>query len=135
VVNGKFSPNSKGLEVIRHFLLACDFPTGSEIFGFWGENAAQKVKISINTCLKGTSLRQSASFELLCVKICSLVQPICCRLCVSRNKKTKTKIKGRDLYISAPRGGAIADTIFTRLGRVAETHDVITHAKSIDVKL
>jgi len=35
----------------------------------------------------------------------------------------------RDPYISPTRGGANADTIFTELGRVAETHDVITHAK------
>jgi len=42
------------LEVIRHFLLAWDFPTGSEIFGengevgkwVFGENDPQKVKIS-----------------------------------------------------------------------------------------
>jgi len=69
VVNGNFCPNSNGLEVIRHFLFALDFPTGSEILGAFGENDPQKVKISKNTCLKGTSLGQSASFELLCVKI------------------------------------------------------------------
>jgi len=68
VVNGNFCLNSNGLEVIRHFLFAWDFPTGSEILGVFGENDPQEVKISKNTRLKGTSLRQSASFELLCVK-------------------------------------------------------------------
>jgi len=43
------------------------------------------VKISKNTWLKGISLSQSASFELLCVEIGS-------RVCVPRNIKTKTKI-------------------------------------------
>jgi len=73
MVNGNFCPNSNGLEVIRHFLLAWDFPTGSEILRFFGENDPQKVKISQNTCLNGTFLSQSASFELLCVKIGSRV--------------------------------------------------------------
>jgi len=61
--------NSNGLGVIRHFLFAWDFPNGSEILGVLGENDPQKVKKSKNTCLKGTFLSQSASCELLCVKI------------------------------------------------------------------
>jgi len=73
VVNGNFCPNLNGLGVIRNFFFAWDFPTGSEILGVLGKNAPQKVKISKNTCLKGTSLSQSASFELLCVKIGSRV--------------------------------------------------------------
>jgi len=73
VVKGEFCPNSNGLEVIRHFFFAWVFPTGSEILGDFGENDPQKVKISKNTCLKGTSLSQSASFELLCVNIGSRV--------------------------------------------------------------
>jgi len=67
VVNGNVCPNSNGLEVIRHFLFAWDFRTGSEILGVLGENDPEKVKISKNTCLKGTSLSHSACFELLCV--------------------------------------------------------------------
>jgi len=67
VVNVNFCPNSNGLEVIRHFLFAWDFPSGSEILGVFGENDPQKVKISKNTCLNDTSLSQSAYFELLCV--------------------------------------------------------------------
>jgi len=50
VINGDVCPNSNGLEVIRHFLLTLDFPTGSEILGIIGENDPQKVKISKNTC-------------------------------------------------------------------------------------
>jgi len=48
VVNGNFCPNSNGLEVIRHFLFAWDFPTGSDIFGVYGENDPQNMKISKN---------------------------------------------------------------------------------------
>jgi len=69
VVNGKFCPNSNGLEVIRYFFFAWDFTTGSELLGVLAGNDSQKVKILKNTCLKGTSLSQSASIELLCVKI------------------------------------------------------------------
>jgi len=42
--NGNFCPNSNGLEVIRHFLFAWDFPTGSKILVFCGEHDPQKVK-------------------------------------------------------------------------------------------
>jgi len=76
MVNGNFCPNLDGLEVIRHFLFALDFPTGSELLEVLRENELndyQKVKISKITCLKGTSLSQSASFELLCVIIGSQV--------------------------------------------------------------
>jgi len=51
--------------------------------------------------------------------------------CIYRSiENIKTKIiiikKTRDLYISPPRGSATAETIFTKLGRVAETRNVIT---------
>jgi len=55
VVNGNFCPNSNESEVIRHFLFAWDFPTGSKILGAFGENDPQKVKISKNTCFKALS--------------------------------------------------------------------------------
>jgi len=50
---------------------------------------------------------------------------------MSRNIKTKIIIikKARDPYISPLRGGATAETIFTKLGRFAETRDVITLSK------
>jgi len=76
VGNGNFCPNSNGLAVIRHFVCAWewwDFRTGSEILEVLGKNDPQKVKISKNTCLKGTSLSQSACFKLLYVKIGSQV--------------------------------------------------------------
>jgi len=46
---------------------------------------------------------------------------------VSRNIKIIIIIKkARDPYISPPRGGATAETIFSKLDRVAETRDEIT---------
>ena len=47
---------------------------------------------------------------------------------MSMNTKTNKK-KARYPYISPPRGGATARTIFTKLGRVGETRDVINLAK------
>jgi len=44
VISGNFCPKSNGLEVIRHFLFAWDFPTGSEILEFLGEMAPKKWK-------------------------------------------------------------------------------------------
>ena len=37
--------------------------------GVLGQNDPQNVKIEKNTCWEGTSLRQTASFEPLCVKL------------------------------------------------------------------
>jgi hypothetical protein len=56
--------------------------------GVFEENDPQEDKISKNTCLEGTSLRQNASFKPLCVKIGSRVWAVR----VAKNKKTK-KIK------------------------------------------
>jgi len=42
--NGNVCPNSNGLEVIRHFLFAWDFHTGSEILGFLGKMTPRKWK-------------------------------------------------------------------------------------------
>ena len=61
------------------------FPYCQRNCGVFEENDPQKVKISKNTCLEGTSLRQTASFELSCVKIGSRVRPVH----VAKNKKTK----------------------------------------------
>ena len=74
-----------GLDVIRLFLFGWDFPTGGENLGVFEENDPKKDKISKNTCLEGTSLRQNTSFKLLCVKIGSRVWAVR----VAKNKKNK----------------------------------------------
>ena len=61
------------LRVIRPFHFGWDFPTAGEICVVFWENDPQKVKVPKNTCLKGTSLCQTASLELLCVEIGSRV--------------------------------------------------------------
>jgi len=43
--------------------------------------------------------------------------------------KNNNNNKKRDPYISPPCEGATADTNFTKLGRIAETRDVVTGAK------
>ena len=54
---------------------------------------------------------------------------------VARNNEKQKEIKkARDSYISL-RGGATADTIPTKLGRVGEPRDIITPAKFIIVTL
>ena len=78
------------LRVIRPFHFGWDFPTAGQICGVFGENDPQKVKISKNTCLEGTSLRQTTSFELSCVKIGSRVWAVR----VARKEKINKIIKG-----------------------------------------
>jgi len=43
-----------------------------------------------------------------------------------KNKINNNKKKARDPYISPPYGGATAETIFIKFGRVAETRELIT---------
>jgi len=64
-------PISNRFQVIRSFRFGCDFPTGGENWVVLGENVLQKLGIAGNTCCEGTSLRQTTSFEPLCVIISS----------------------------------------------------------------
>ena len=65
-----------GLDVIRLFLFGWDFPNEGKILGVFGQNDPQNVKIKKNTCWEGTSSRQTASFEPLCVKLSLSVWPV-----------------------------------------------------------
>ena len=112
------------LRVIRPFHFGWDFPTAGEIYGVFGENDPQKVKIPKNTCIEGTSLRQTASFELSCVGIGSRVWAVR----VARKEKTKKNNKKHATPIFTT-WGATADTIPTKFGRVVDARDVIILAK------
>ena len=92
------------IQVIRPFHFGWDFPTAGEIYGVFGESDPQNVNILKNTCLGGTALRQTTSFELSCMDIDSLVWVGR----VARNNKTKKKkhTKARDPYIPPPHGTA-----------------------------
>jgi len=67
--NWHFLSILNGLDVIWLFVFGWDFPTGGEILGVFGQNAPQNGKWEKKTCWEGTSLRQTASFEPLCVKL------------------------------------------------------------------
>ena len=58
------------------------------LWGFGGIWPNDLVKLPKNTCFEGTSLRQTASFELSCVEIGSRVWAVR----VARKEKPKTKI-------------------------------------------
>ena len=57
----------QALQSCSTFSFGLDFHPASQICGVFVENDPQRVKISKNTCLEGTSSRQTASFELVCV--------------------------------------------------------------------
>ena len=107
-----------------NFYFGWDFPTAGEICGVFGENDPQKVKISKNTWLEGTSLRQTTSFELSCVEIGSRVWAVR----VARKEKIII-IQCTRPWFSPLRAGATAHTITTKFGRVVDPRDVITLAK------
>ena len=110
-------------QVIRLFHFGLDFPNDDEIRGTFEELYPKKVDILINTCLEGTSLRPTASFELLCVKIGSRVWAVS----VARNLKN---VKGtRPLHTCNHVGRATAGLIPSKLGRVGVPWDILTHAK------
>jgi len=74
--NWNFLSILNGLDVIRLFVFDCDFPTGGEILELLGKNYPQNIKWEENTCWEGTSLRQTASFEPLYVKLSLFVWPV-----------------------------------------------------------
>ena len=56
-------------ELFNFFILAGISLLKAKFVGFSGVNDYQKVYIPKNTCLEGTSLRETASFELFFVEI------------------------------------------------------------------
>jgi len=78
-----------GLGVIRFFVFDWDFPTGAKCFGVWSKMTPKNVNWEKNTCWEGTSLRQTASFEPLYVKLFLSVWPVQVR------KETKGRMAGR----------------------------------------
>jgi len=112
-----------GLDVIRLFLFGWDFSTGGEISGVLGQNDPQNVKWEKNTCGEGTSLRQTASFEPLYVKLALSVWPVQVR------KKTKGRKKSQEVYISRMCGATPSGRIPTKFGTCVRLMDVIKRAK------
>ena len=116
-----------GLDVIRLFLFGWDFPTGGEILGVLGQNDPQNVKIEKNTCWEGTSLRQTASFEPLCVKLSLSVWPVQVRK--KKREEGRKEEKSQEVYISRMRGATPSGRISTKLGKCVHLTDVIKRAK------
>ena len=119
------SPIFNRLRVIRTFHFGWDFPTAGQICGVFVENDPQRVKISKNACLEGTFIRQTTSFELLCVEGSSRVWAVR----VARKEKKIIIIKGRRPRYFTTTWGVTADTIPTIFCRVVDPHDVVTLAK------
>jgi len=72
-----------GLDVILLFFIWLGFP-------YWGRNLGFGGEMRENTCWEGTSLRQTASFESLCVKLSLFVLPV-----QVRKKKKAGRQEGR----------------------------------------
>jgi len=58
------------------FLIWLGFPYWGRNCGVFGQNDPQNVKLEKNICWEGTSSRQTASFEPLCVKLTLSVWPV-----------------------------------------------------------
>ena len=114
-----------GLDVIRLFLFGWDFLTRGEILGVLGKNDPQNVKVSKNTCGEGTSSRQIASFEPLCVKLSLSVWSVQVR----KKKKGSKEEKSQEVYISRMRVATPSGRIPTKLGKCVHLTDVIKLAK------
>jgi len=72
------------------FLIWLGFPYwGRNFGGFWAK-WPQNVKLEKNTCWEGTSLRQTAYLEPLCVKLSLSVRAGLCRPVQVRKKKRQT---------------------------------------------
>jgi len=118
--------NGNGIECIGK---AC---WGSQFCDFW---AKTKPLIDFYPVFlpKGTSLRRSASFELLCVKISRGVWPVGDdekKSYIYRNKKVTRRCYISPICREGPTGG-----IFTKLGFWGELADVINRFKFDDNRL
>jgi len=123
--NWHFLSILNGLDVIRLFIWL-GFP-------YWGRNCGgnwaqwhRKVKWEKNICWEGTSLRQTASLEPLCVKVYLSVWP------VQVSKKTN-RIAGRkksnEVYILRMRGATPSGWMPIKLDKCVRLTDVIKRAK------
>jgi hypothetical protein len=66
----------------------------------------------INETPKGTSLRQTASFEPSCMFVRRSVRPLRdCEKKLQKNKKISKEKKSQNRYISRMRGGALIEPI------------------------
>jgi len=107
------------------FLFGWDFPTGDEMFGLFGQNDSQNVKWEKNTGWEGTSVRQTASFEPLCVKLSLSVWPV-------QVGKEKGRKKSQEVCVSRNSrmcGATPSGWIPTKLGTSVRLTDVIKRAK------
>jgi len=108
------------------FLFGWDFPTGGEILWIVGQNDPQNVKLEKNNCWEGTSLRQTASFEPLCVKLSLSVWPVQVR---KKKKAGRQEEKSQEMYISRMCRATPFGRIPTELGTCVRLPDVIKRAK------
>ena len=83
------------------------------------ENDPQEVKISKNTCLEGTSLAQTASFEPSCVRIGCVVWAV--------DLRKKKKIHAYIHYITA---SAAAQAVVRTVFDLKANHQILTLSTS-----
>ena len=92
----------------------------------YGQNDPQNIKIEKNTCWEGTSLRQTASFEPLCVKSSLSVWSVQVR---KKKRGGRKEEKSQEVYISRMRGATPSGRIPTKLGKYVRLTDVIKLAR------
>jgi len=93
-------------------------PLGAKLWEFGGKMTPQNVKWEKNTCWEGTSLHQTAPFELLCVKLSLSVWPVQMRKKKGRKAGSGMKEeKSQKVYIPRMRGATPSSQIPTKLGK------------------
>jgi len=117
-----------GLDVIRHLYMAWISILGGEILGILGQNDPQNVKWEKNTCWEGYSLRQTASFEPLCVKLSLSVWPVHVRK-KKGSKAGRQEEKSQEVYIWHMCGATPSGRIPTKLGTRVRLTDVNKRTK------
>jgi len=85
-------------------------------------------KPDVTSLWEGTSLRQTASFEPLCVKLSLSVWPVQVRKKNKRQEGRKEE-KLQKVYISRMRGATPSGRIPTKLGTCVRLTDVIKRTK------
>jgi len=126
--NWHFFSIFNSLDVIRLFYLAGISQLGAKDCRYiLGQNDPRNVKWEKNTCWEGTFLRQTASFEPLCVNLSLSVWPVQVRK--KKWREGRKEEKSQEVYISRMHGAIPNGRILTKLSICVRLSDVIKRAK------
>jgi len=97
-------------------------------FGGFSDRRPPHSKFESTKPPKGTCINRNTTFEPLSVQFGPKWRPVGWPRKRKKNKKGGRR-KSQNRYISTPRGGAVPQPIFTKIGELVDLSNIITSAK------